>query len=103
MIKSHFRKRFFFLSAKWPGRVSDARVLRNSSMATRFEQGWRPFENAVLLCDSIYGASDWLIPMKPSTPNELETFYRHVYSEIGGDQSQVPRKKLLINKSFIII
>uniref|UniRef100_A0A915CXY7 DDE Tnp4 domain-containing protein n=1 Tax=Ditylenchus dipsaci TaxID=166011 RepID=A0A915CXY7_9BILA len=68
--------RFHFLSAKWPGSVNDARVLRNSAMAARFEQGWRPFPNAVLLGDSIYGASDWLVPMRLHAAQEFERFYK---------------------------
>uniref|UniRef100_A0A915CMQ2 Putative nuclease HARBI1 n=1 Tax=Ditylenchus dipsaci TaxID=166011 RepID=A0A915CMQ2_9BILA len=69
--------RFYFLSAKWPGSVSDARVLRNSSMAIRFNAGWRPFPGAVLLGDSIYGASDSLVPMRPHAPQQYDPFYKY--------------------------
>jgi hypothetical protein len=39
----------YFLSARWPGSVNDARVLRQSSMFTPFQRGWRPFPNAILI------------------------------------------------------
>ena len=45
---------FYYVCANWPGSVSDARVLRNSSVYLRMEAGWRPFSGSVLLCDSIY-------------------------------------------------
>uniref|UniRef100_A0A915EBG5 Regulatory protein zeste n=1 Tax=Ditylenchus dipsaci TaxID=166011 RepID=A0A915EBG5_9BILA len=63
--------RFYSLSAKWPGSVNAARVLRNSSLATQFSDGWRPFPGAVLLGDSIYGASDWLVPMRPHAHSSM--------------------------------
>jgi len=40
---------FYAVSARWPGSVHDARVLRTSHLANRFEGGWRPFPGAVLL------------------------------------------------------
>jgi len=40
---------FFYVSARWPGSVHDARVIRNSNLATKFDGGWRPFDGAVLL------------------------------------------------------
>jgi len=43
------RSDFFYVSARWPGSVHDARVLRTSGLFTRFEQGWRPFPNARIL------------------------------------------------------
>lgn len=57
--------------------VNDARVLRNSALATRFEAGWRPFANGILLGDSIYGASDWLIPMRASAAPQYARFYQY--------------------------
>jgi nuclease HARBI1 len=84
---------FYFVSARWPGSVHDARVLRNSSLATKFESGWRPFSDAVLLGnqlilhyliriiqflfhltqfagDSAYGLKDWLIPTLCRNPDD---------------------------------
>jgi len=40
---------FYFTSARWPGSVNDSRVMRNSTVCTRFEGGWRPFDGAVIL------------------------------------------------------
>ena len=45
--------KFYYVSACWPGGVHDARVLRNSSIARKFESGWRPFHNAVILGKNI--------------------------------------------------
>jgi hypothetical protein len=53
---------FYYVNANWPGSVSDARVLRNSYISDRMEEGWRPFPGAVLLGDSIYPLKSWLIP-----------------------------------------
>ena len=54
---------FFYLSARWPGSVNDARILRRSSLYASFEiSGWRPFPDAVILGDSIYPCKEWLIP-----------------------------------------
>lgn len=55
-------RKFYYVSARWPGSVNDARVLRNSSLAQRFENGWRPFPNAILLGDSAYPLKEWIIP-----------------------------------------
>lgn len=68
--------RLYAFSSRWPGSVNDARVIRNSDMAARFERGWRPFDGAVLLGDSIYGASDWLLPMRARSPAQYAQFYR---------------------------
>jgi len=71
------RMRFQFISANWPGSVSDARVLRKSVLYRKFElERYRPFPNAVLLGDSIYPALDWLIPMQPSAPAEHSQFFK---------------------------
>lgn len=67
---------FRYVNASYPGSVSDARVLRRSSLARRFEEGWRPFPDAFLLGDSIYPLKDWLIPMREHAPVDEEYFYR---------------------------
>ena len=53
---------FYYASCKWPGSVNDARVLRCSSLYEKWNNGWRPFDNAILLGDSIYPLKSWLIP-----------------------------------------
>ena len=53
--------RFFYVSTTRPGSVNNVRVLRLSSLAERWNAGWRPFPNAVILGDSGYGLSSWLI------------------------------------------
>uniref|UniRef100_A0A1I8FXR4 DDE Tnp4 domain-containing protein n=1 Tax=Macrostomum lignano TaxID=282301 RepID=A0A1I8FXR4_9PLAT len=49
------------VSARWPGRLNDKRVLNNSTMSDAFEGGWRPFPNALILGDSGYSLKQWLI------------------------------------------
>lgn len=61
---------FFYVYADWPGSVSDARVLRNSGLHQRMQDGWRPFPGAVLLADSIYPLKNWLIPPIIQDPND---------------------------------
>ena len=43
-------------------------VLKQSNLWTKFESGDRPFDRAVILCDSAYGCRDWLIPPYPGDP-----------------------------------
>lgn len=51
----------YYVSARWPGRLNDKRVLNNSGLFTAFENNWRPFPNAVLLGDSGYSLKNWLL------------------------------------------
>lgn len=60
---------FYAVNASWPGSVHDSRVLRNTAVYRRFEEGWRPFPNAVILGDSAYGAKNWLIPPSRRNPH----------------------------------
>lgn len=52
----------YYLSAKRPGSVSDQRVLRMSTLTTRFDDHqWRPIPNALILGDSGYKLREWLV------------------------------------------
>lgn len=47
-------------------------------MATRFNNGWRPFPRAILLGDTGYAVSDWLItPLLITHNNAEEMFNSH--------------------------
>ena len=61
---------FFYASIRWPGSVHDARVLRCSSLNQKWQDGWRPFPNAIILGDSGYRLKNWLIT--PNIPLEIE-------------------------------
>lgn len=61
----------YYVSARWPGRVADMRVLRNSDLYAAFEAGWRPFSNAIILGDSGYGLREWLIPPIGGSANDV--------------------------------
>jgi len=62
---------FYYVLADWPGSVHDARVLRNSGLYERFEGGWRPFPDAIILGDSAYGSRQWLIPPETENPGDV--------------------------------
>lgn len=62
---------FVYVNANWPGSVHDARVLRNSNIFRRFENGWRPFPDAVILGDSAYSLKPWLITPVNRNPNDM--------------------------------
>jgi len=55
------RREFFYVNTKFPGKCHDSHVLQSSSLWRDFDQGWRPFENAVLLADSAYPVKEWLL------------------------------------------
>ena len=69
------RYKFLFLSAKFPGRVHDSRVLKKT-LAPKFDRGFRPFKDSIILADSAYSGSDWLIKKVEKTQDEmLQKFY----------------------------
>lgn len=53
--------RFYYASANRPGSVHDSRVFRLSSLYQQLDQGWRPWPNGILLGDSAYANSNFLI------------------------------------------
>ena len=53
----------FYINSRWPGSVNDSRVLRNSPLFETFENGWKPFPDAVLLGDSDFPLLDWLMTL----------------------------------------
>jgi len=53
--------RFYYVNSKWPGAVGDARVFRNSSLKRRLENGWSPVQFGVLLGDSAYANTNYMV------------------------------------------
>jgi nuclease HARBI1 len=77
--------KFYYVSAKWPGSVHDARVLRNSTLFKKFDDGWRPFPRAIILADSGYSCTDWCIPPfdpRPRRPlNDAENKFNKAHKK----------------------
>ena len=73
--------KFYYVSAKWPGSVNDARVLRNSSLNNAFQNGFRPFHGAVILGDSIYPTKNWLIPPQPAPHGGAEERFNRAHKK----------------------
>ena len=59
----------FYINSICPGSANDSRVLRNSPLFETFENGWRPFPDAVLLGDSGFPLLDWLMTLIFITTN----------------------------------
>lgn len=51
----------YYATADWPGSTHDSRVFRNSTLGRMMANGWRPMPNGILLGDSAYSCSDYLI------------------------------------------
>lgn len=60
--------RFYNVCARWPGSLSDARVLRRSALGAQLENGWKAYPQGFLLGDSGYANSDYLLTPYPN-PN----------------------------------
>ena len=80
----------FYVSANWPGSVHDARVLRNSTLYQRMEEGWRPIPQAVILGDSGYPLLEWLI-----TPSE-----RHLIDGVPAFNRAHKRTRRLVENTI---
>jgi nuclease HARBI1 len=72
-------RKFYWSKTGAPGHQHDARVFRESILATRLESGWRPFQGAVLLGDSGYALRDYLlVPLaNPITEREQRYNFAH--------------------------
>lgn len=76
-FKSIFQ--IYYCSSRWPGSVHDSRILRNSSLAEYFDiEDNLPFPGGIILGDSGYGLSEWLItPIAVPIMDEEEKFNMH--------------------------
>lgn len=66
------QNQFFYACAKFPGSVHDARAVRCSELWRRWEiEHWRPDndEDSIILGDSAYPLTTWLIPPTVQTVN----------------------------------
>ena len=64
--------------------MHDSRVFR-STIGGCFDAGFRPLKDAVLIADSAYSSSDYLIPMKTMGPASTELdnkFYQGLFTYI---------------------
>uniref|UniRef100_A0A915ETL5 Phospholysine phosphohistidine inorganic pyrophosphate phosphatase n=1 Tax=Ditylenchus dipsaci TaxID=166011 RepID=A0A915ETL5_9BILA len=75
VLNLYMKIQVLYFTCSWPGSVHDARVLRNSSLKERFDSGYRPFKDAVILGDSAYPTNDWLLAMKAACAPEDSNFY----------------------------
>ncbi|XP_055841252.1 putative nuclease HARBI1 [Episyrphus balteatus] len=85
---------FYAVNVNWPGSVHDARVLRNSRLAETFNAGYRPFPSAVILGDSAYSLSEWLItPCRTNPDNAVEQRFNRAHK----------RTRRIVENSFGIL
>jgi len=72
--------RFYYINTNYGGRCHDSHVLRQSSLWDKFEnQGSRPFPGAVLLGDSAYPLTDWLLTPYSGDPQGSKALYNRAH------------------------
>lgn len=62
------------MNARFPGSVHDSRTFKKT-LGMKFADGFRPLPGGVLISDSAYAASDYLIRMKEKTDSPLEKLF----------------------------
>ena len=72
--------KFYYINTNYGGRCHDSHVLRQSSLWDQFEnRGSRPFPGAVLLGDSAYPLSDWLLTPYSGDPQGNKALYNRAH------------------------
>ena len=73
--------RVLYLSARWPGSVSDSRVFRNSQLYDRLNSGWRPHHLGYLIGDSGYANTNFLLTPLLNTFNEQQVRFNRAHKK----------------------
>jgi len=68
---------FTSISAEWPGSVHDSRILRNSSLC----EAMKRVPDGVILGDSGYGITPWLLTPFDKPATEIEVNFNQVYAK----------------------
>lgn len=68
---------FTSIDAKWPGSVHDSRILRNSGLP----QIMQTIPDTILLGDSGYGITPWLITPYSQPANDTERYFNTIYAK----------------------
>lgn len=63
-------REFYYVNVNYPGSVGDSRVLQLSNLANEWDGGWRPFPHAIILADSAFARTNWIIT--PNIPPQIE-------------------------------
>ena len=71
------QKKIISLDARWPGSTHDAFILRNSEVYDIFESG--RMGNGLLLGDSGYGLSTWLLTPYLNPANDAQIHYNNIH------------------------
>ncbi|XP_055543311.1 putative nuclease HARBI1 [Wyeomyia smithii] len=91
---------FFYVSAKWPGSVHDARVLRRSTLFQRMEEG-NIFPNGVILEDSAYPLKTWL--MKPLNSDPTSEGERRYNNRLKSTRQTIERALGVLKEKFLCL
>ena len=92
---------FYAVSTKSPGKWHDSRVMRDSQVWQAFEvQGQRPFPGAIVLGDSAYALTNWLIPPFPGDPEGAKGRFNKAHKKT---RSFVERQIGIVKSRFYIL
>jgi hypothetical protein len=74
--------RVYYINSRWPGATNDSRVLRNSKLAEDWNNGYRPFPDAMLLADSGFPCLPWnLTPILVVNRTPAEDAYNRAHKK----------------------